>query len=43
MKRKRFKHMACPIAQSLELGGEWSTPLILRDCVLVGRTGFDDT
>jgi DNA-binding HxlR family transcriptional regulator len=42
MKRKSFEHMACPIAQSLELVGEWWTPLILRDIVLVGLTRFDD-
>lgn len=34
--------MACPIAQSLELVGEWWTPLILRDIVLIGLTRFDD-
>lgn len=34
--------MACPIAQSLELIGEWWTPLILRDVVMVGLTRFDD-
>ncbi|WP_423921946.1 winged helix-turn-helix transcriptional regulator [Candidatus Poriferisodalis sp.] len=42
MKRKSFGHMACPIAQSLELVGEWWTPLILRDTVLFGLTRFDD-
>ncbi|WP_420626445.1 winged helix-turn-helix transcriptional regulator [Candidatus Poriferisodalis sp.] len=42
MKRKSFEHMVCPIAQSLELVGEWWTPLILRDTVLVGLTRFDD-
>ncbi|WP_420623991.1 winged helix-turn-helix transcriptional regulator [Candidatus Poriferisodalis sp.] len=42
MKRKSFEHMACPIAQSLELVGEWWTPLILRDTVLLGLTRFDD-
>ena len=34
--------MDCPIAQSLELVGEWWTPLILRDVVMVGLTRFDD-
>jgi len=34
--------MDCPIAQSLELVGEWWTPLILRDIVMVGLTRFDD-
>ena len=42
MKRKSFGHMACPIAQSLERVGEWWTPLILRDTVLLGLTRFDD-
>ena len=34
--------MACPIAQSLELVGEWWTPLILRDIIGLGLTRFDD-
>ncbi len=34
--------MQCPIAQSLELVGEWWTPLILRDIVLLGSSRFDD-
>ncbi len=42
MKRKSFEGMDCPIAQSLELIGEWWTPLILRDIVLFERTRFDD-
>jgi DNA-binding HxlR family transcriptional regulator len=42
MKRKSFEDMDCPIAQSLELVGEWWTPLILRDIVMVGLTRFDD-
>ena len=42
MKRKSFEDMDCPIAQSLELVGEWWTPLILRDVVMVGLTRFDD-
>ena len=42
MKRKSFENMDCPIAQSLELVGEWWTPLILRDIVLVELTRFDD-
>ena len=42
MRRKSFEEMACPIAQSLELVGEWWTPLILRDVVMVGLTRFDD-
>lgn len=42
MKRKSFEKIDCPIAQSLELVGEWWTPLILRDVVMVGLTRFDD-
>jgi len=42
MKRKSFEDMDCPIAQSLELVGEWWTPLILRDIVMVGLSRFDD-
>ena len=42
MKRKSFEDMDCPIAQSLELVGEWWTPLILRDIVMFGLTRFDD-
>lgn len=34
--------MDCPIAQSLELVGEWWTPLILRNVVMGGMTRFDD-
>jgi len=34
--------MDCPIAQSLEVVGEWWTPLILRNIVIVGHTRFDD-
>ncbi len=34
--------MACPIARSLELVGEWWTPLILRDVLLLDLTRFDD-
>ena len=34
--------MDCPIAQSLEVVGEWWTPLILRDVVMLGLTRFDD-
>lgn len=42
MKRKSFEDMDCPIAQSLEIVGEWWTPLILRDVVIMGLTRFDD-
>ncbi len=42
MKRKGFDDIDCPVAQSLEIVGEWWTPLILRDVVLLGLTRFDD-
>ncbi len=42
MRRKSFKDMACPIAQSLEVMGEWWTPLVLRDILLYGRYRFDE-
>lgn len=42
MKRKSFEGMDCPIAWSLELVGEWWTPLILRDIVMFDLTRFDD-
>ncbi|MFT7647015.1 MAG: DNA-binding HxlR family transcriptional regulator [Candidatus Poriferisodalaceae bacterium] len=42
MKRKSFEDMACPVAQSLEIVGEWWTPLILRDILLKGLNRFDD-
>lgn len=42
MKRKTFQHMDCPIAQSLEVVGEWWTPLILRNILIVGHTRFDE-
>ncbi len=34
--------MTCPIAQSLELIGEWWTPLILREILIGGHTRFDE-
>ncbi len=42
VKHKSFENMDCPIAQSLELVGEWWTPLILRDIVMLDLTRFDD-
>lgn len=42
MKRRSFEHMDCPIAQSLEVVGEWWTPLILRNILVIGHTRFDD-
>jgi DNA-binding HxlR family transcriptional regulator len=34
--------MACPIAQSLEIFGEWWSPLILRDTIMFNITRFDE-
>ena len=41
MRRSSFEDMICSIAQTLEIIGEWWTPLILRDAFL-GVTRFDD-
>jgi DNA-binding HxlR family transcriptional regulator len=41
MKRKSFADMACPIARSLDIVGEWWTLLIIRDA-LAGATRFDE-
>lgn len=41
MKRKSFAAMACPIARSLEVVGEWWTLLIIRDA-LVGSRRFEE-
>lgn len=40
MRRSSFSEMNCSIAQSLEIIGEWWTPLIIRDA-LMGVTRFD--
>lgn len=40
MRRKSFADMECPIAQALEIVGEWWTILILRDACH-GLTRFD--
>lgn len=40
MQRTSFKDMRCPIAQTLEVIGDWWTPLILRD-IAFGLTRFD--
>lgn len=37
MKRKRFADMACPIARTLDIVGEWWTLLIVRDALLGAR------
>ncbi|MCB1039457.1 MAG: helix-turn-helix domain-containing protein [Acidimicrobiales bacterium] len=41
MRRASFDDMACSVAQSLEIVGEWWTPLIVRDALL-GVTRFGD-
>lgn len=40
MKRKSYKPMPCPIAQTLEHVGEWWSMLILRDA-MAGMTRFE--
>ena len=40
MQRTSFSEMACSLARSLDVAGEWWTPLILRD-VWLGRRRFD--
>jgi len=42
MKRKSFSQMKCPIAQTLEVVGEWWTPLLLREVLIHERTKFDE-
>lgn len=41
MQRTRLGHMACSIARTMDVIGEWWTMLILRD-LLAGITRFDD-
>jgi DNA-binding HxlR family transcriptional regulator len=41
MQRTSFADISCSIARTLEVVGEWWTPLILRD-VYLGITRFDD-
>lgn len=41
MQRRSFEDLSCSVAQTLEVIGEWWTPLILRD-LFVGVTRFDD-
>jgi DNA-binding HxlR family transcriptional regulator len=40
VKRTSFDQMACSIARTVEVIGEWWTPLILRD-ITIGITRFD--
>jgi DNA-binding HxlR family transcriptional regulator len=41
MQRTSFRDMACSLARSLDVAGEWWTPLIVRD-IWMGRTRFDE-
>ena len=41
MDRKRFKNAPCSIARSLDILGDWWTPLIIREC-LYGVHRFDE-
>ncbi|CAN5528816.1 helix-turn-helix domain-containing protein [soil metagenome] len=41
MQRRSFDDFSCSVAQTLEVIGEWWTPLIVRDLFL-GVTRFDD-
>lgn len=40
MQRTSFDRMACPVARTLDVIGEWWTPLIVRD-VALGITRFE--
>lgn len=40
MQRTQFDHMACSVARTLNIIGEWWTPLILRD-IFYGVRRFD--
>lgn len=41
MRRKRFDNAPCPIARSLDVLGDWWSPLIIREC-LYGVHRFDE-
>jgi DNA-binding HxlR family transcriptional regulator len=41
MQRTSFSDMTCSLARTLDVAGEWWTPLIVRD-VWFGRTRFDE-
>lgn len=41
VERKRFEQAPCSVARSLDVLGDWWTPLILREC-LYGQHRFDD-
>jgi DNA-binding HxlR family transcriptional regulator len=40
MQRTSFSDMACSLARSLDVAGEWWTPLVIRD-IWLGRHRFD--
>jgi DNA-binding HxlR family transcriptional regulator len=40
MRRTKFEDMACSVARTLDVVGEWWTPLVIRDLML-GITRFD--
>lgn len=39
MRRTRFDHDVCPVARTVDLLGDWWTPLVLRE-LLLGRDRF---
>jgi DNA-binding HxlR family transcriptional regulator len=41
MQRTSFRDMSCSIARSVDVAGEWWTPLVLRD-IWMGRTRFEE-
>ena len=41
MQRTSFGDMTCSLARTLNIAGEWWTPLVLRD-IWLGRTRFDE-
>src|SRR5512132_3212842 len=41
MQRSSFADMTCSIARTLDVAGEWGSPLVLRD-VHLGITRFDE-
>jgi DNA-binding HxlR family transcriptional regulator len=41
MQRTAFTDMACSLARTLDIAGEWWTPLILRD-IWLGRRRFEE-
>jgi DNA-binding HxlR family transcriptional regulator len=41
MQRTSFSEMACSLARTLDVAGEWWTPLIVRD-IWLGRTRFGE-